>query len=487
MKKNVLMKLLALMLVLLFIVPLAAACNNGSGGGGSGDSSYDTQIQTGTEHDPKIPKMDYNGYEFTFLTATKASDPYDVKYVFSEGETSDLILDAVYRRNVVVEDKYNIKIRQTESSSVMSDVRAQVMSGNTDFDVVMIRGAFLATLAREKQLLDLNQLDWVDMNKPYWDQNAKEELKIGNSLYYTNCDLNLIMGFGVFFNKQLIEDYQLTSPYEYIENNEWTLDNFGKLVKSVSQDLNNDGLYTEEDRYGSTFEHNNVCWLLYASGIRATTNDSTGYPVFTLMNDKTVTAYEKIKDIFSDSSYSYCVTCSSMDAHGFAHKWDYARYLFTQNHYLMHIYTATGIEQFADMENEFGYVPLPKYDSTQSRYYSPTTYWAVMVACPTTTKDTDMTGRILEDLNYYSSVILIPDWFDVMLTRKYTRDDESEEAIRIIRETAVYDLGLHFDFGGMRTKILDVDPANNNISTNIAKLKKAIEADITDTYSKFTS
>jgi len=479
-------KCLPLLLILCFVLPLFAAC-------GGGDSNaeettvYETEILDGNQYDPKIPKVDYEEYEFAFLSAAMTADPYYVDYIVSEGESSDLIMDAVYRRNTVIEDKYNVKLVQIESNAPQADVRTQVMSGSVEFDAVILRGAFLANLARERLLYNLNELEWVDMTKPYWDANAAADLAVGDALYFTNCDINMRMPYGLFFNKQLIEDNQLTSPYTYLANNEWTLDNFGKLVKSISVDLNNDGLFDENDRYGATFEHHNAITLMYASGIRATTQDPTGYPTLTLMGDKTVTAYEKIKDIFSDPTYSYCLTCSTMDPHGFEHRWDYARYLFTQDHYLFHICAPTDIYQFADMEHEFGVVPLPKYDSAQEKYHSMMSWWTQAVGCPAVMDDPDRTGRILEDLNYYSSVIVTPEWFDVMLTRKYTRDDESESSLLTIKNSAVYDMGLYFDFGGLRTKILDVDPAKNNISTNYAKLRKAIESDIDDTFNKFNA
>ena len=478
------MRFLCFLLLICLVLPFAVSCDK-TGKGGEEETSYDTEIVAGTEYDPKIPKVDYDGYEFVFLTALQSSDPYSVKNIVSEGEEGDLILDAVFRRNVVLEDKYNIRFSQIESADARGDVRTQVMSGHCEFDSVMIRGAYLAMLAREGLLYNLNELPWVDMEKPYWDQNAKKELAIGNALFFTNCEVNLRLSFGIVFNKQLIEDYRLTSPYQYMAENNWTLDTFGSLVKSISLDQNNDGVMDENDRYGATFEHNNVCSLLYASGIRATTNDESGYPELTLMSDKTVTAFEKIKDIFSDPNTSYCLTCSTMDAHGFLHKFNYARYLFTQDFYLFHIYAPSGIYNLADMEHEFGIVPLPKYDSSQDRYYSLWSYWDVLLACPAVMEDPDRTGRILEDLNYYSSVIVTPEWFDTMLSRKYARDDESEQSIRIIKDTAVFDMALMFDFGGIRAKILEADPTNGNISTSYAKLKKAIQSDIDASYSKF--
>jgi hypothetical protein len=73
------------------------------------------------------------------------------------------------------------------------------------------------------------------MTKSYWDSNAAEQLKVGDKLYFTNCDLNVQeVAFVVYFNKALIEENSLTSPYEYMKNNQWTIDNWASLVMAVS-------------------------------------------------------------------------------------------------------------------------------------------------------------------------------------------------------------------------------------------------------------
>ena len=65
--------------------------------------------------------------------------------------------------------------------------------------------------------------------------------------------------------------------------------------------MNNDGVMTEFDQYGTLAEHHNTRMILYASGVRATTNDENGYPQLTLMDnkDKTVGLYEKLKEVFA--------------------------------------------------------------------------------------------------------------------------------------------------------------------------------------------
>ena len=487
MKKSTLARLLSLLLVAVMAVSVLAACggkgdNKGDGGKENIDFEGDPTI------DPKIEAVDYDGYDFTFICQPYLDgNAYSVNYMVSDGETQNVLLDAVYRRNELLKQKYNINFIQMQVTDILTTVRTQVMGGATEFDVIVSDCRRLSTLAKENLLLDLASVDRFDMTKPYWDQNAAEQLKVGEKLYFTNCDLNVQeVAFVVYFNKQMIIDETLTSPYEYMEKNEWTIDNWANLVMAVSNDENGDGEMTALDKYGTLYEVHNGRMFLYGTGVRATTNDATGYPKVTLFDsDKAVTVYEKCKQVFSSVS-SWCINdMPSDDTHGFNDKYDYARSLFCQDLYLFHYEGTNIIQQFADMESEFGLVPFPKYDSAQEDYYSMYPYNCNMVAIPNVNENLERTANIVEDLNYYSNLILKPAWYDQLLQRRYVRDDESEKSLDIILEGRVYDVGMYYNFGGICNEILDADVRTSNISTMYARMKKSIDAEIKATYRDF--
>ncbi len=449
-----------------------------------GETAFDPAL---LDDDPHIEAVDYGGYEFTFLT--REGNDYNTRYIVAEeGQEEAPLPSALIRRNNILEEKYNITITQFRTSDLLSTARAQIMSGSTDFDVILASCSTLATMAKENLLYNLRDVPRFDLSKPYWDQNANSELLIGDKLYFTNNALNIhALGFVVFFNKKIVSDYGLESPYDLIENNEWTVDKWAEMVKSVSKDMNGDGRMTEIDQYGTLTENHNPRMFLYAFGIRATTNNENGYPEPTLMadKDKTVTAYEKLKAVFSDANVCYNMTSSSVDPHGFPHKWDYLRSLFTQDLYMFHYTSDDCITQFADMESEFGVIPFPKYDSNQKDYLTMYQVNTNLFALPSVIEDVDRTGRIIEDMNFYSSTITLPTWFETLLTRRYTRDEESERYLRLLRDNCVYDIGLYYDFGSIRTSVLDVDITTANISRSYARVEKATKADIDKTYKSF--
>jgi len=56
----------------------------------------------------------------------------------------------------------------------------------------------------------------------------------------------------------------------------------------------------------------------------------------------------------------------------------------------------------------------------------------------------------------------------------------------MLKENRIYDAGMFYDFGGLRTKIMDMDLAkNSNVIRNYERYKKTIQMSIDATYDKF--
>lgn len=477
MKRSI--RLLALLLALISVFSLLVAC----GGDGNKENEGGGEIIKPGEYDPKLPKKDYKGHEFTFITQQSNDYGYHVKYVvYNESEEGNLLNDAIKKRNDAIEEKYNVKVKHYDAANLLSEVRTQCMGGVVEFDAILASARTLSTLAREGLLYDLKQIDTFNLENPYWDQRANEDLEMGGKLYYTNCDLNThTIGSAVFFNKKLIQDFKLTSPYTYMEKNEWTLDNWAKLAKAVSVDVNNDGSMTETDMYSQVTGHATDSYFIASSGIRFSEMDpETNMLRISLLDDpdKLVRVYELTKSIFNNTNISYCIYCSNVDAHGTSSKFEYINTLFKQDIYLFNYSSDDLLVLLKDMESEFGIVPFPKYDSAQDGYYSNYPGDFNLFALPNIVENKERTGAIIEDMNYYSSFILVPVWYDTLLTRRYTRDDESEATLRYIKENRMYDIGMYYDLGKFKTQVLWAKSKNINITREYDRRKATIEADI---------
>lgn len=97
-------------------------------------------------------------------------------------------------------------------------------------------------------------LPYIDMTKPWYIQYLNEALTIdGQAIlaYSDECEHAMTSVQAVFFNKKILDDLGLESPYTLVRDGTWTYDKlFGYAEKAVS-DLNGDGEFKlNEDRFG---------------------------------------------------------------------------------------------------------------------------------------------------------------------------------------------------------------------------------------------
>ena len=59
--------------------------------------------------------------------------------------------------------------------------------------------------------------------------------------------------------------------------------------------------------------------------------------------------------------------------------WDVQRSIFNNGRALFLGTTIQGVDYFRDMEDEFGIIPLPKYDSTQDEYIATAQEWMTTI------------------------------------------------------------------------------------------------------------
>ena len=105
-----------------------------------------------------------------------------------------------------------------------------------------------------------------------------------------------------------------------------------------------------------------------------------------------------------------------------------------------------------------------------------------MFLVPRTTPDAERTSIILEALSSASEYYVIPAFYDVQLTRKYSRDDESEAILDILFKNRVFDLAYTFNFGSVRNITNVFKESSNTVASMLASLKTAVQTAYEATY-----
>ena len=439
---------------------------------------------------PDLPAdLNFGGEKFMFLVTGPGYGYgyYETTDIYTQEQNGETLNDAVYMRNRSVEEKLNIEIAEYKSDGVAADAKKAISSGDASYDAIFANMYDSAVLAQNLLVMNIKEMPHIDLGKPWWDQNTENELSIKNKLYFTTGDISTKVKSCTriqIFNKKLVKDFELGDPYEYVKNDAWTFEVYAKMVKSIYVDLNGNGEMDDEDVFGFILDSAPL-WPIRTFGERLTTSDAEGYPQITIGSDRFFDAAGKVMDLYLDETV--CRSIYKMKVSGdFSNVYTYARSLFAQNKFLFHLGAPLILEEFRNMESDFGLLPCPKLDKNQPRYYHIVDPEATMLSIPVSCRDLNMAGAVLETMAAQSMYTVTPAYNEILLKRKYVRDNESEFILDLVNETRTYDLCVIFAWGGLNTVMTNADMnKNTNPASEIEKLYDKAKIAIEKTVSAF--
>lgn len=439
-------------------------------------ASEESKEQTETSESEKgfrLEKEDFGGVTITVLT-DKVSETVASVYLASEfapTETGDdPVNDAALNRARLLEEQYGIKLVQETTDSMQNLVglvRESTLVNEDRYQIICGALHYLGQLTLEDVYVDLNDIesnDYIDLSRPYWDRQIVRDLTINGETYFVNGDAIVTddeVTMGVFFNKQMAEDYHLAEDYgaanlfEIVKNGDWTLDTMYAMAKKVASDNGTPGMVwdsTTEDIWGINGQIYDASSLLASTG-NTLTRVENGVPVVTIDEEKNISAFDKIMNIFADKSVVALCEVEG-DGYGGSSETMYdqvvkimasGKALFT-THYV-------GTVSNHDMRNaniRYGILPSPKLDKNQEDYISTATvWWCTAMAIPVTNVERlDATCYTMEALAYYGKEMITPEYYERTLKNKrLPENDDSPEMLDIIFRNRIYDAGMVYNFG----------------------------------------
>jgi hypothetical protein len=124
------------------------------------------------------------------------------------------------------------------------------------------------------------------------------------------------------------------------------------------------------------------------------------------------------------------------------------------------------------MNDDYGILPLPKYDENQESYKSYLGFTIPILYLPNNAADAERTGTIMEALCTASYDNVTPKMYEIVTKLKNARDEDSSEMIEIIIRNKFIDTAHFFDVEGYGTLPRNVITQK---STNVASMVKAFE------------
>ncbi|MCL1858997.1 MAG: extracellular solute-binding protein [Oscillospiraceae bacterium] len=507
-KLNKKTKICALILVAVIFLPAIFSCAKDkedvpSDINVTGENNQAAAVDNGEEEskpaDPRqinldlydYPDVNYDQHEFKILIRGQ-QDEWDSQDIVAEEDSADVVESAVYKRNLEIEEKLNIKITGVWVliGEQISKLKKAVTAGDNSYDAVMLNLEDASNATKQGLLINLADTSGVNLSNPWWDQSIMQETSVMNKTYFATGDISIMDNDGTWtmmFNKKILKDLELPDIYDIVKKGEWTVDKFMELGKGATFDLDGDGVITYLDQVAFATTADSVQGLFYSQGLRIVKKDENDLPYYALTGDAVMTSLEKLYEVFRGNgdftmlSGDYPNTPHGGSTHLVVQD------AFEQNRALFYGEVMQCVKRLRQMETEFGIIPFPKANAEQKQYNTYVHSWAsATAAIPRGGDNDDRTSAIIEALAYGGYKYITPAYYDVALKSKYARDDESSEMLDIILDGRLADLGYVDKYGGLMGNFQSNITGKKNIfASTIEKAEAKIQKDIDKAIEKY--
>lgn len=472
------------LLSLLLLTALLAGCGSApaetqTDAAATDTSAPETEAAVETAISDDLGEYDFDGRLFNIVYSQDQLGtgwPYD-----PESENGDILNDAAFIRNMLVEERFNCQIDYFSTGGnygeVMDTFRNAIMAGDGTYQLAVnhMYAGFTSAIA-DGLLYDFNDMPAINLDKPWWNQSIRENLEIEGVLLTAVSDLIYSYYDVIYFNKGIMDANNIPYPYEKVYDGSWTWTYLAEITKDITRDLNGDGKLNEEDAWGFVIDSNSstMTRLIHSNGMVMATKDENGRPTLDgMLSDKMHTVIERYYDfVWNDNRCYYALKTGSLDIVD----------MFLQgNSMMMHVQTAR-LPLLRDADFEFGIVPLPKYDEAQEGYH--TLASTQMLLLPADMDDPEFVGVIVEALSAESYRQVTPVLYEVVYENKLLRDEESQEMFTLIRNSLVYDFNWNYGDGNDMSYLIakTVGEGNADFASYFASKAPAAQRHLDEVY-----
>ncbi len=419
-------------------------------GSPSGESNADTTVSESETEDRKVydemEKENFSGKTFTVCNRDECKEDLEVEEL-----TNDILDDMIYERNAKIVTDFGIKfayVTQTDYNAVNSELMNQATSNTDDYDLFVGHKFSFSSCVQNNYCLNLNSIEAINLDGEWWDQACYENLTIDNKTYAMTGDIfptSMRASSGMVFNKVLLGDLQMSVDdlNAMTQAGEWTLDQLLAYTSNVTNDLSGDGEITyDADRYGMVSWMMDVPFSLYYGAAKPFVSIVNGEPEMTYVDsyEPIVNTYEKIAKIIVEQK-AYFVTDVNL--------YETCYEVFADGRALFCDITLSKINSMIvarNMRDEYGILPMPKYDETQEEYLSFVNGAIPFAMVGAAEKDVEFVGTILEAMARYNYDNVSPKMFEIVTKLQTAQDPISAGMVDLIIRNRIFDLAYFFDW-----------------------------------------
>lgn len=481
------LKILLLIFIYTFSLFILCACNKTEDTNVSDNTpaeiiDEDDTAEEVDEIKPDIPDdVNMNGKAFNIMIHQHYDyAPLNVSDISVDEFIGESINDAAYNRNIKIEEELGCKINSREWTSQadgLAYLNRLVKAQTNEYDICVMRTINFLQAVTSGLLTDIAEVPYVDTDAAWWDTNAINTFSFGDSKYAVCGDFTMgyyLPVWNVYFNKDLMKDFGIKDNlYSLVKEGKWTFQKMYEIGREVKADLNSDGIWDVNDRFGITHVIDAPTALLNSFGMRYADIDSEGMPYFTF-GEAAIERIIHIAELMRDHETFFNTHMRTNNGSA------YEAQLFVRNQTMFSLGGIYYYGEIREMDAEFGILPYPKYNEEQKKHNTAVIFDAVpVVTIPTTNYDLENTGIFMELYAYEGNKTIRPMFYVNLLERKITRDEESLEMLELIFSNMFIDIGTIYDFGSIARTLNDrACNGNTQIASAIESARPRIDRDI---------
>lgn len=224
---------LSALLCLLMLGSTLVAC----AGDGEKNPTVTTQVSNGTvatgddttaepastEPTSTVQPIDLNQDEVSIITRAPYAYMYPYHEILAEEVTGDTLNDAIYKRNMIIEDRYNCKLVTYAiegQNGITNVVNQDILSNNGEYDIIVGSISQNISWAQKQYLIEMHEFDdIIQFDQPWWMGHILEATSINGQNFFCPSDTNIAAFHAIgitYFNKQVAEEYQVENLYDLV-------------------------------------------------------------------------------------------------------------------------------------------------------------------------------------------------------------------------------------------------------------------------------
>lgn len=481
-------KKISLLLVITILLSVAGLLSSCKKGNNSDETSGNATASTGSsdtediDYKTYLPEADFGGADVNIYVMSTRLNQFD-------NVEGDPLSEEVVARNKFVENKYNVYLHITADttgwSGFTTQCQADLWAGEAEYDITVPDYYYKTETAG--YFVNLADYDVIHFENPYWVSGWNDNVKINGKIftavsYYTidpvrNAEV-------LFLNNYLAEDLRLdvNEIKQKVYNGAWTIGEMLAIMKVGSYDLNADGEFTFDDRYGLAYNLWGGRAMLWSAGLKLS-DFSDDNVTWALTSAKNVDIFQDLYKLFNDNNYSYygggAGSAESPIGDG---------KVFNQNRALLRTASLGSAAEISQNLDSFSVLPMPKYELDQNNYTT-SLLGSVVFGIMKTAKDPVMSATILEAMSILTYEDIIPVYYEETLKLRYMTDPDAAKMIDLVTDCINIDFAFinsnNFDDVASRPFDMIVD-YNRNYVSGMKQYEDAIEQNMEIFYKAYS-